>query len=305
MPFCLILVFFQAARCFSEQVFQDDFKGVEVTFPCGEKKLYPDPQKWVFTYLPGLMFSDSYGDGTNWLNANGECQIFVTPFLTKVRNKPILPHLRYDPFSINEDGLAIRASLLSKSQRLAYQTEGKHRRFGSGMLLSRKAFLYGKFRLIAKMPKARGSWPAFWLLPVSFQWPPEIDIFEAMAWGHRSQELHSGLIPKRNEGISTGEWYKVKQDINEKFFEYGLDWNEKTITVFFEGKKLWGAKTPDSMKEPMYMIITLTIGGNWPFNELQVFPIDCKSLERLSKGADLIQEDYPDVLTIKSVTVKQ
>lgn len=297
--------FFLITNCFPEIIFSDIFKGVSVTFPNGSSKLYPDPDKWVFTFLPGTKWPDSYGDGTNWLNANKECQTYITPFITQIKGDFIPRELRYDPFEIKEDGLHIRASLLTKEQRSVYKTEVPYRRFGSGMLLSKKSFLFGKFSLIGKMPKAKGSWPAFWLLPASFKWPPEIDIFEIMAWGRKTRDLHSGFFPIKSEGKPSGRWYKVNQSLNEEFNKYTLDWKKDKTSVFFNGDRLWTAATPDSLKEPMYMLITLTIGGNWPFNELQVLPIDCKSNSRLSRGSDIIEDDYPDSLILRSVIVEK
>jgi beta-glucanase (GH16 family) len=303
--FFFLTPFLLYTSCFSEVILSDSFEGVSVTFPDGRSKLYPDPDKWAFTFLPGTKWPDSYGDGTNWLNGNNECQTYVTPFITQIRGFFIPRELRYDPFEIKEDGLHIQATLLSKEQRLAYQTEVAHRRFGSGMLLSKKSFLYGRFRLIGKMPKAKGTWPAFWLLPSSFIWPPEIDIFEIMAWGRKTREIHSGFFPPISQGKPSGKWYKINQSLTTDFNEYGLNWDQNTVSVSFNGEKLWSTNTPNSLKQPMYILVTLTIGGNWPFNELQVLPIDCRSPSRLAAGADLIENDYPASLILKSITVEK
>src|SRR5579863_5459422 len=177
-------------------IIEDNFRGVEITMPSGTKKLYPDTSRWAFTFWPGTKWPDSYGDGTNWLAGNAECQTYVTPLIDKVKGTPVPMDLRYDPFSIQSDGLHIKASLLSLAQQGAYQVGG-YRRFGSGMLLSRAAFTFGSIRVVAKLPSARGSWPGLWLLPESHQWPPEIDIFEAMPWGKHQQQIHFGvLLPK-------------------------------------------------------------------------------------------------------------
>ena len=81
-------------------IIEDNFRGVEITMPDGSKKLYPDPSKWAFTFWPGTKWPDSYGDGTNWLAGNAECQTYVTPFISKVKGSPVPVNLRYDPFSI-------------------------------------------------------------------------------------------------------------------------------------------------------------------------------------------------------------
>src|SRR3984885_11372802 len=120
-------------------IIEDDFRGVEITMPGGRKKLYPDASRWAFTFWPGTKWPDSYGDGTNWLAGNAECQTYVTPFIGKVKGNPVPTSLRYDPFAIQSDGLHIKASLLSAAQQAAYQVGG-YRRFGSGMLLSRTSF---------------------------------------------------------------------------------------------------------------------------------------------------------------------
>jgi hypothetical protein len=53
----------------------------------------------------------------------------------------------------------------------------------------------------------------------------------------------------------------------------------------------------------MYLIINFAVGGKWPFNELNVQPIDSVSPDRLSAGSDLIQADYPAEMIIRSVNV--
>lgn len=287
-----------------EYIFQDDFKGVQVRFPDGTKKLYPDPEKWAFTFLPGIKYPDSYGDGTNWLAGNQEAQTYVTPFLTKIKGKPIPSNLRFDPFTIGADGLQIKADVLSPAQMLAYQVSG-FQRFGSGIMISRKSFTFGHFRLIAKLPDARGSWPAFWLLPAVFKWPPEIDIFEGMVWPPHDKQLHIGLIPPKEDGKANSRWVDIGTNLSEDFHEYGLDWTPDKITWLLDGKKLWSTPTPASMKQDMYVLINLAVGGKWALNELKIYPIDGTSPERLEQGSEVIAHDYPTKMIIKSITIEK
>lgn len=285
-----------------EVLLEDNFAGIDLAMPDGGVKRYPDNGKWAFTFWPGIKWPDSYGDGTNWLAGNFECQTYTSALLVAVKKKAIPVNLRYDPFSIKSDGLHIKASVLSAEQQSSYAVGG-FRRFGSGMLLSRTAFTYGNLRMVAKLPSARGSWPAFWLLTEAHQWPPEIDVFEAMAWGPHKQQIHLGaLVPKGTTGHMV-KWMDLGVDPSLDFHEYGLDWTAQTLTYLFDGKVLWQQATPDSMKQNMYVIINLAVGGKWAFNELSVLPIDGTTNERLSSGSDLIQSDYPAEMIIKSIKI--
>lgn len=287
----------------SSAIISDEFRGVEITMPDGRKKLYPDPNQWAFTFWPGTKWPDSYGDGTNWLAGNSECQTYVTPLVTKVKGATIPVELRYDPFSIQSDGLHIKASRLSAEQQLAYQVFG-YRRFGSGMLLSRKAFTFGRISMVAKLPAARGSWPGLWLLPESHQWPPEIDVFEAMPWGPHRQQLHYGVVvPKGTPGGGLNKWAELDSAPSDGFHQYELDWRPDTLTASFDGKVYWQQPTPPSLQQNMYLIVQFAVGGKWPFNELNVQPIDSISPDRLAAGSDLIQSDYPAEMIVKSIRV--
>jgi hypothetical protein len=280
----------------------EHFKGVAYTMPDGSIKNYPDPRVWAFTFWPGIQWPDSYGDGTNWLGGNGECQDYLTPFTTKVRQTPVPVALRYDPFTIQSDGLHITASLLTPAQQAIYQIGG-FRRFGSGMLLSRQSFTYAHIRMVAKLPSARGSWPALWLLPSSHQWPPEVDVFEGMVWGSHLKQIHIGVLVPQGEQGNSIEWVNLPSNPSQGFHEYGLDWTPATLTMLFDGKVIYTEPTPAAMQQSMYLITNLAVGGKWPFNELNILPIDSMTPERLSAGADFIQPDYPAEMIVKSISV--
>lgn len=286
------------------QGFTDDFKGVERILPNGQKTLYPDERLWAFTFWPGVHWPDSYGDGTNWLEGNAESQTYLNPFMAKVKGKTVPISLRYNPFRITPEGLHIRAEKLTPEQQAVYAVGG-HRRFGSGMILSRQSFLYGRVDVVAKLPSARGSWPAIWMLPQKRMWPPEIDILEGMPWGPHKTKIHSGFIPTKEDGVEGySDWFPVGVDPSKGFHTYSLEWTPKTLTMFFDGRQMWQKPTPKSMNQPMYLIINLAVGGKWPYNEVGIKPIDSIAPERLQQGADAIEAEYPAELIVRSVTIK-
>jgi hypothetical protein len=64
--------------------------------------------------------------------------------------------------------------------------------------------------------------------------------------------------------------------------------------------------TPPSLRSrSMYVLVTLAVGGKWPYNELGIRPIDGTSAERLAAGAAAIEADYPAEMVIRSLRVWQ
>ena len=281
--------------------FVDDFRGVMANMPDGTRKLYPDQSKWAFTLAAGVKWPGSFGDGTNWLQANGECQVYLSPFIDKGAGAiPVAQ--RYDPFSIARDGLHVRAAALTDKQMQLYHLQPSQR-FGSGILVSRFKFHYGHVEIVAKLPSSRGSWPAFWLLPADGAWPPEIDIMEGMDWGPHTSQVHSGMIAPDSKQ-TFADWFKLATDPSQAMHTYSFDWTQSTLTTYFDGVKLWSHEAPQSFNKPMYLLINFAVGGKWVYDELGVRPKGSGSSDRLTKGSDEIVSSYPSDLVVRAVKVE-
>ena len=305
LTFFVMLLF--AVRAHAESLLLEDTFPVEPRqLPTGEVRPYPDPAKWAFTFWPGIVWPDSYGDGTNWLENNAESQVYLSRLVSRVRGTDIPESQRFDPFEVTAEGLLIRAGLLTPDQQRLYQVGG-HRRFGSGMLLSRVSFTFGRVSIVAKLPSARGSWPALWLLPENNDWPPEIDIVEAMPWAAHGRQLHAGIIGLASDGaLPAPGWLNLPSRPADGFHEYGLVWDRDWVSFLYDGKVIRKQPTPRSLQSrKMYVIMNLAVGGKWPYNELGIAPIDGTSAERLTAGATAIERDYPAEMIIRSIRIWQ
>lgn len=160
-----------------------------------------------------------------------------------------------NPFSVQDGILTITAAPGSNPLNLPYN---------SGAITTAKSFgqQYGYFEVRAQLPAGQGFWPAFWLLPTTGAWPPEIDIFEVL--GHDTgtihTSLHSTVVPKSTLGTA------VFTDVSAGFHTYGLDWQADKIRWYFDGTLISEATTPSDMRQPMYMLLNLAVGdaGSWP-----------------------------------------
>lgn len=128
----------------------------------------------------------------------------------------------------------------------------------------------GYFSFTAKLPKiGPGIWPAFWLLPVSGTWPPEIDILEAV-------EAGTGKLMTTSVHTSDAAWnaanattYVVPSlfDPSAGFHEYGALVEADFITTFWDRVAVRSVPTPaDLVGQPLYMLADYAIGGpgSWP-----------------------------------------
>jgi hypothetical protein len=62
------------------------------------------------------------------------------------------------------------------------------------------------------------------------------------------------------------------------FHNYGVLWDPTNITFYLDGNPILQTATPAEMNSPMYMIVNLAVGGNWPGSpdSSTPFPADMK-----------------------------
>lgn len=147
----------------------------------------------------------------------------------------------------------------------------------------KKEFLYGRFEVKARIPVAKGSWPAIWTLGSGMQWPScgEIDIMEYYhikgvphilanaAWGKDNRYdamWDSEKIPYTHFTDKDSKWA-------DKFHIWRMDWDEQAIKLYLDdellneiplSKTINGliGKGTNPFQKKHYVLLNLAIGGN-------------------------------------------
>ena len=149
--------------------------------------------------------------------------------------------------------------------------------FTSASLISQghAAWTYGRIEVKAKLPAARGTWPAIWMLPNdigSTGWPRcgEIDIMEHV--GYDPGKIHGTLHTEtfnHTKGTQRGAELFVPT-FSSDFHIYSIDWSKDKILMEIDGKiyATFDRKPGDTVSEwpfdkPFYLILNLAIGGGW------------------------------------------
>jgi beta-glucanase (GH16 family) len=137
------------------------------------------------------------------------------------------------------------------------------------------AWTGGRIEVRAKLPAARGTWPAIWMLPTDIDkipWPKcgEIDIMEHV--GHDPAVIHGTLHTETYnhlKGTQLGGVTPVPSFASD-FHIYAAEWTGKRISFSVDGKGYasFARKDGDTAAEwpfekPYYLILNLAIGGSW------------------------------------------
>ncbi|MGN6818199.1 MAG: glycoside hydrolase family 16 protein [Sphingomonas sp.] len=167
-----------------------------------------------------------------------------------------------------------RGSLILEAhkERLSAQPDWGGQAYSSGKLISRQMLGYGFYEIRAKLPCARGMWPAIWLLPDSGNWPDqgEIDIMEMVGWQPNvvHATLHSGLF-NHARGTQRGAEKTVPTSCSA-FHRYQLDWRPQAITIGVDGRAYMrvandrpGGRGAWPFDRPYQLILNLAVGGDW------------------------------------------
>jgi beta-glucanase (GH16 family) len=140
--------------------------------------------------------------------------------------------------------------------------------FLSGQLETKPTFsqLYGYFEINAVLPSgSTGISSAFWLLPESGAWPPELDVFEEDT-SQGTSAVETGLFTNQsgsNQQIYA--WDYNLPNLAAGAHTYGVDWEADNVTWYIDGKQVFQTATPADMHQPMYMLIDdlTTAVGSW------------------------------------------
>ena len=232
-------------------------KQVSVTQAAAASTAYPAPDGY------SLVWHDEFNSGSE-LNANDwthevknsgwvndELQNYVnhmTPggnLVTEVKNGSLQIHC------LKEDGKIYSGRVYAKVK---------------------EGWKYGYIEGRIKLPKGKGTWPAFWMMPVNFRsWPAdgEIDIMEEVG-GHAnyvSSSLHANAHVHSNGTQVTHEMFLAGAE--DDFHTYAIKWTADNITTYVDGKVQLsydnrGLGRDDwPYDDPFYVILNLAWGGSW------------------------------------------
>ncbi|MBB4080695.1 beta-glucanase (GH16 family) [Lewinella aquimaris] len=147
--------------------------------------------------------------------------------------------------------------------------------YTSSRIISRdkQDFTYGRMEARIKLPSARGSWPAFWMLStdeVYGTWPKsgEIDIMEYV--GNEPNQvlgtIHYGQAWPNNSYRSTA--IDFEEPVYDEFHEFAIEWRKDTIDWFMDGV-LYATQTRSDVSpqqwpfdQDFFFILNLAVGGN-------------------------------------------
>ncbi len=130
---------------------------------------------------------------------------------------------------------------------------------------------YGYFEMEAKLPKGKGTWPAFWLFNHIGDRRPEMDIMEAYAggngWGYTDASgvsiptTYAATVWKGDyDGQQVGfKMYTEGTDLSAAFHKYAVKWEPGKQTYYFDGKQVMTVYT--AMTDPMYIMLDLWFGS--------------------------------------------
>ena len=130
---------------------------------------------------------------------------------------------------------------------------------------------YGHIEARISMPCGPGLWPAFWMMGRRAPWPAcgELDIMEAINDCTRVYQTAHG--PDRPDRYP---WHRklAVTPAGSGFHVYGADWSAGEVSVSVDGQ-VTGRLTREELdgtaawpfdERPMYVLLNLAVGGQWP-----------------------------------------
>ena len=146
------------------------------------------------------------------------------------------------------------------------------------MSKGKKTFTYGRIESRIKFPGGGGTWPAFWMMGNSGNWPNcgEIDIIEHI--GNQDKRASFAVHTVLKNGTRGNNWAKTQwfnYALSEDFHVYGIEWAEQekdgkdVIRFTVDGvqyAEVWEEQIDNNdswpFNKPFFIIFNLAVGGN-------------------------------------------
>ena len=232
-------------------------KTVTVTQSAAEKPAYYAPEGYQ------LVWHDEFDEGT---------ELNKVDWTHEVQNSGWVNHeLQNYVNHTTPKGHNVTEIMDGKLQIHCFKEDGK---VYSGRVYAhvKEGWKYGYIEASIKLPKGKGTWPAFWMMPVNFRsWPAdgEIDIMEEVGYhpDFVSSSLHANAHVHSNNTQVTHEMYC--KGAEGEFHTYAIEWPAQNITTYVDGKVQLsydnrGLGRDDwPYNDPFYVIFNLAWGGDW------------------------------------------
>jgi beta-glucanase (GH16 family) len=141
---------------------------------------------------------------------------------------------------------------------------------------NKKSFTYGRIDIRAKLPVAKGMWPALWMLGnniSSVGWPQcgETDIMELIGT-HPNQVVGSlhWKLANGSAGTFNNTYSLPSGDFSQQFHVYSLVWDLNSIkilvddVVYVSGTDQTVTSGINPFNNPFFLIFNVAVGGDWP-----------------------------------------
>lgn len=196
-------------------------------------------KKNVWTYDNGPMWLGGYRVPENAVVATGTLRI-----MTKLGTRTPTPEKEVN-------GVTISSS-----------------RWESANMTTKEDFTYGLFEARLKFNKAESIDNAFWLMMSPLG--PEIDVVEGFYWKDAQDVITSTLHvrnPKSNDHVmpAIGKKIPVDVDLSAAYHTYSVEWNEKEIIWYFDGKETFRVTDPKVLayykNQPLRMRLSTAVSN--------------------------------------------
>jgi len=147
-------------------------------------------------------------------------------------------------------------------------------RFTSARLVTKGHgdWVYGRVEVRARLPEARGSWPAIWMLPTDAtygDWPRsgEIDIMEHV--GCQCGVVHGTVHTEDLNHIRGTQVGGETTDV-ASWHTYSVEWNANEIAFYVDGAEYFRFANRKERRwqtwpfdKRFHLVLNVAIGGNW------------------------------------------